>query len=90
MKFLQEDSERALRLLHTIIREAWEREGLQVQFVSGKRSSGYSNDYANRVPIDSWLYDEGRECVLTLRRTKKKKDVRGRALYKERGIILSC
>ena len=83
-KFLKEDSERALRLLHTIIREAWEREGLQVQFVSGKRSSGYSNDYANRFPIDSWFDDECREFVLTLRRAKRRKDVRGRALYNEK------
>ena len=82
--FRDDDSERAFRLLHTIIREAWEREGLQVQFVSGKRSSGSSNDYANRFPIDSWFDEECREFVLSLRRAKKRKDARGRALYNEK------
>ena len=37
--FRQEDSEQALRLLHSIIRDAWEREGLRVHLVSGEGAS---------------------------------------------------
>ena len=45
--FRQEDSEQALRLLHSIIRDAWEREGLRVHLVSGEHSDSASNGYAN-------------------------------------------
>ena len=73
--FTQASAENSLRRLHELIRDAWAACGLKVHIVSGKRASGETSDFANSIPVPTWMDDECRAVRTTMNRTKRKNKV---------------
>ena len=73
--FTQASAEHSLRRLHELIRDAWAACGLKVHIVSGKKASGETSDFANSIPVPTWMDDECRAVRTAMNRAKNKNKV---------------
>ena len=83
--FTQDSAEFSLRRLHELIRDAWGACGLKVHIISGKTASRESSNFANSIPIASWMDDECRAARAVMKRAqrRKKKDELSLLAYNE-------
>ena len=71
--FTQDSAEFSLRRLHELIRDAWGACGLKVHIISGKTASSEPSNFANSIPIASWMDDECRAARAVMHRAKRRK-----------------